>query len=322
MLVVNEVDLILVRGELCFDDEYTASEAVFQGSVQTFTASNREACVTELSKLTKGVRRVAGEPSVGKSTYLPKKLTELTGKFVVVVCPNGLLAANGAFSLNTVYQGNEATCLSNIASHYGDGQVVYVAADYLSLQFMDGYSFSELVSHVILDECHVDDGYMGAMRTLLMRVANKIPVLFVSGTHTGTLNGKVYDGIKQHGFEEYDAGKHGDVATAVYCESNAAAFQASKAHGGLWLSENSSYASLTKVYEGLRMQRGVVFLGPKLSEGLNLPVMRVIDCKKRLMFYYDSRNDVGFLKRETVPNDSRAQRVKRGGTVETTTAHS
>jgi len=50
------------------------------------------------------------------------------------------------------------------------------------------------------------------------------------------------------------------------------------------LSEYSSYAVLSKVYQEMKTNQVSVFLGPNLSEGLNLPVKRVIDCRKRVVF--------------------------------------
>jgi len=136
-------------------------------------------------------------------------------------------------------------------------------------------------------------------------------VYAMSGTMEGTLGIRDLSKVDARDYTEFETAYEKGKPTMVFCESSAEASAMAAKYEGVSLSIFSTYASVKRAHDHLVDDKGIVFLGPQLSEGLNLSVRRVIDTRRMVVVHYDAERDQLCLLRTKVSGVSHVQRAAR-----------
>jgi hypothetical protein len=271
--------------------------------------------VDSLVKMVNGKRSVRGGPGVGKTTRFTVALAKsMPNKKVVVIEPTACLASNAAYSINNILKEEFAGAFTSVAPYTSNiGNLMFVNGETFLRRYSEREFLSDRVGMVILDEEHVSSGDYEAVKSILLQVMKDIPVIGMTGTVSGMRTAHGFEGVIGRSISDYvpsDTKK-----TLIFCESDAEALSMGSGEGKICLTKFASYASVTKVMDILSKPGGIkVYIGPSSSEGLNLPVEEVVDCRSKLVFSIDRNKPVLEIEAvSSVEHVQRAARLRNGG---------
>lgn len=253
-----------------------------------------------------GIYQITGPPAIGKTTRLPRLISERLGKRVVVICETSTHAALACSASNSQDTSSSCSSVALSFSVIGNNRVAYVGAKvFLSLMSHEGKFVDEDVV-LMLDESHVNRYEYRYLKEILEVLPSEQKVYYLTATPQGRLNSDNCS-VKQlpNAIPKNLKGR-----VLKFCESGKHATELARKNGGFCIDSETHHFTIASIIRSLKENNDVViYCAPEMSCGLNLDVDYVIDCDT-VVYAAVKRGELVYRKKATPVVDS-FQRMKR-----------